>query len=190
MALTFLLSGCSTDNQQSKVKQGTDSPAQNIEVEFKKEQNPILEKAVETYLNDRIDTLTKEDPSDPSQSKFYKSFSSYIVLGRNTDGDMMDYYIWLQQRQFELQGNTVVEGMAASIPAAMKIKKTGDRYEISSYQEAEDGNSWARSIKKMYPDEIAEKIMNEYGKKIDVYFPDVDMELKSEAENYFKSSLS
>lgn len=158
----------------------------NVVVEFKKEQDSVLEGTVEAYLNDRIDTMTKGSLADPSQSKFYKNFSPYIVLGRNIDGSIIDYYIWLQQRQFEFQNGVVVDGMGGSIPAVMKIKKTNDSYEVLSYSEAGDGSLWAPSIQKMYPPEIAKKIMNEYSRKIDTYFPNIEMELKTEAEDYFK----
>ncbi len=98
----------------------------------------------------------------------------------NTDDIKVWGLFWLLN--YDLEGNVLENVSGGSFPGCMHLKKTADGYEITKYDEVEDGEDYADSLKTIC-EGSAERV-----KKFSEASGTVDSEIKSALEAYVEAN--
>ncbi len=130
--LIFVLTGCTQKNATNNLK---------------------ITQSDEDIIYEYLDTKT-DDVAKPV-TKGGKMYSAFHVFG--TDNDKI--YIWLSKIEYVKSNNQVInEGGAVSCPLVLNINRKDDPFSIVSHKYPEDGVNNGKSIKKLFPSDIREKM--------------------------------
>ena len=103
------------------------------------------EKVILEYLDKKTNDIAKPIKSND------KMYSAFKLLGT----DQYKIYIWLVKMEYTKIGKQVSnEGNAVSVPVVLKINKNNKGISIISHKYPEDGASYGKNIKSLFPSNI------------------------------------
>jgi hypothetical protein len=108
------------------------------------------EKVILEYLNAKTDDINAARES--------KMYSAFVILGNSKDR----IYIWLLKEECSNYGDYIDEGNGVSLPVVLYIKEGSNGIEIKKHKYPEDGERYGRSMKKLFPKVVLQKIDREY----------------------------
>lgn len=111
----------------------------------------------EKIILEYLDTKTN-DISSPREGKMYSAFE---ILG--TDSDKI--YIWMLKVECLKQDNEVKMTNGVSLPIVLNVEVMEDKIEIKSHKYPEDGDLYAKSIKKLFPENVRNVMSNKYNER-------------------------
>jgi len=109
-----------------------------------------ITKEDEKVILEYLDTKT----NDISSPRYGKMYSSFVVLG--TDSDKI--YIWMLKEEYLKKNGQVAMISGVSLPVALYVKAGKDIIEIEDHKYPKDGNRYAESIKKLFPENVTKEI--------------------------------
>ena len=86
----------------------------------------------------------------------FKVFTDIAKLGIRQKGTETDVYIWALIEDYYVQDGKLIQSSGSSMPYKFIIKNN----EIVSYKVPEDGDRYAESLKKIFPNDIRLKLAN------------------------------
>ena len=113
------------------------------------------EKVIETYLNDKVMRSNFGGPI----------FSEFEIL--DTDKTSGKIYIWALIEQCFKDGTEIAVGSGMSVPLVLKVKHEQNSFTITSHSIPRDGADYTNDVKKMFPENIHDKIFEYPSKHID-----------------------
>ncbi|SOC44108.1 hypothetical protein [Ureibacillus acetophenoni] len=116
-------------------------------------------------------------------------FEVHKVYGTLQEGDTTTVYMWSYYNSFNKEtGKEEVTGV--SLPVKITLEKIDDSYEVTHYEEAQDGSLYVASIKSMFPEQYVEdalqqpenikELLVEMQGKVDAWFDEVNKESNEE----------
>ena len=117
----------------------------------------------ENYITDNeqlYDEVVKymiDNDNNPEKSKDrYKLFIDYTGFGITEDDNNKYVYIWISDEAYYVEDNKIISGSGSSIPYKFTLKDN----KVIKYETPKDGSEYISSIKKMYPDDIEDEVIN------------------------------
>lgn len=126
---------------------------------FDKKLSVKTKREIETYIQSM--NTPKYDNS--------MTFLSTYYFGDRFNDDKLEVYVWVLYHEYTENNNELELEQSSSIPYLITIDTSGDEYKIISYEIPKDGNEYKKSINKMFPITIRNRIFvfqqsNEYKK--------------------------
>ena len=105
-----------------------------------------------------LDTETNDISAPNQKGKMYIAFK---VFG--TDSNKI--YLWMLKYEYLDQGKELTNGV--SIPVVLSIESKDDKIEIKSHKYPKDGAEYSKSLKKLFPKIVIEKMNNNHNDLIE-----------------------
>lgn len=106
-------------------------------------------------------------------------FSAYEILKKTDD----KIFLWAYLQEYYKKDNKLQQGSGWSVPVALSVENTTDGLKINNHEVPHDGESYANDIKRIFPDDIQQKIFNYSGSSA---IQKLEKDSKDRAEKYFK----
>ena len=109
-----------------------------------------------------------------------KQFEVHKVYGSSESGGLIDVYMWSYYGGFNR--STGLENQSGhSLPAVIRLKNEEDGYKVTEYIEPKDGNLYASSLKKMFPEKYLKLVQKDAGTVEDLQLQ-MDLKVKQGLE--------
>lgn len=112
-----------------------------------------------------------------------KIFASYFILGEEHAGATTTRYIWANIESFTNEQGKVELKSGFSGPIALTIIRRDDKEAVVGHQVPRDGNLYGPDIRKIFPQNIQDKIFHKPG----VPLPDLEQRNHTQAKQYFST---
>jgi len=155
MILSVFLVGCAPDSPE--IKDGNAHVTQEMDY------------VISTYVVEKYKKLYH-----PSE----KQFEVHKIYGTSEYKGIINVYMWSYFGGFN-KDSGVNNLSGHSLPAFIQLKKVDSGYEVIKYTEPKDGNQYASSIKKMFPEKYVKMAVHDT-ETIDV----LEKEMKEKVEGW------
>lgn len=144
--------------------------------------------------NFAINHLIDNDDSQYKNENNYKMFTNYKGFGIVEDDNYKYAYMWIHTESYYVKNNEIVFASGSSMPYKFIFNKNDNS--IIKYENPKDGSEYADSIKSMFPEDIANEIIN-YGvsneilkKKVQEYYSELETEKeKNDTSNIMETTI-
>lgn len=109
-------------------------------------------------IQEYLDTKTN-DISAPNQKG--KMYSAFKIFG--TDSNKI--YVWMLKYEYLGQGKELTNGV--SIPIVLYIESKDGEIEIKNHKYPKDGEGYGKSLKKLFPQNVIDKMNNNHNEFIE-----------------------
>ena len=157
MILSVFLVGCAPDSPE--IKDGNAHVTQEMDY------------VISAYVVEKYKKLYH-----PSE----KQFEVHKIYGTSEYKGIINVYMWSYFGGFN-KDSGVNNLSGHSLPAFIQLKKVDSGYEVIKYTEPKDGNQYASSIKKMFPEKYVKIAVNDTD-TID----DLEKEMKEQVEGWLQ----
>lgn len=111
-------------------------------------------------------------------------FEAHELYGTEEKEGKTYAYIWSMQQEYAYVDNEIVRGAGASMPLVIVLEKDGeDSYSTITHMAPQDGERYASSVKKLFPQKYHDRIFERTHAK------ELGEIVKQKAINYFTSSV-
>lgn len=132
-----------------------------------------MDKLLELFLNK---TVMERFSTEHSEENY--RFIDIEVLNIEKKAKEITVYAWVLYEEYSYNGEVLGE-CGAHIPVAIRVQQAGDFYELIEFWQPEDGNQYADSIRKKFPQELHRKALDSQR------YIDKQMKKSEEAVNSF-----
>lgn len=109
---------------------------------------------------------------------------SWDAIDIKNDGNNTTLYIRFTYQEYSQKDGEISLETATHCPAVIEVKDSGNKYELVSYREAEDGSEYVNSIQDMFPMYLWSKVFDEQE-----YLEKQDAKCYISAMQYFNNGL-
>ena len=100
-----------------------------------------------------------DNNSDPDRNNNrYKLFIDYHGFGIYKDSNYRYAYMWISDESYYVVDNKIVSGSGGSMPYKFTFEL--DSNKVVKYEIPDDGSEYVPSIKRMFPDDIENKVLD------------------------------
>ena len=131
-----------------------------------------ITQADEKMIQEYLDTKTNDISAPYQKGEMYSAFK---ILG--TDSNKI--YVWMLKYEYLGQGKEPTNG--GSIPIVLYIEGKGDEIEIKNHKYPKDGQEYGKSLKKLFPQNVIEKMNNNHNELIDQLEEIIQNRIKEDA---------
>lgn len=78
-------------------------------------------------------------------------FCSYETLDMKQEDAQVDAYVWALCQEYYMDDHSLELGTGSSLPVALHLQKTGNEYQLLSYEVPKDGMGYWPSIQAIFP---------------------------------------
>ena len=116
---------------------------------------------------------SQKDEEDINTKPEYHKFVSYHGFGVAEEDGITYAYMWIFDMSYYKEDGKVEQGSGSSMAYKVKFDNEG---EVISVENPTDGAGQQESIKKMFPEDVAEKVMtynfdfNKFDKEVEEYY--------------------
>lgn len=180
LMVMLLISGCALTNAESNVNsQGVDTkPNETVSAKVEGSSGAeILAKAnVEQYVNEHIGVTSQGG----------QLFTAYEILGSETKGQQIKYYLWVLCEE-RTESNPMKVTSGTSVPISITVDKDGNQYRITKHEMPRDGNLHGKDIRVIFPEEVQHKVYTEV-KEHNMRVAKLETIIDQQARNYFMTN--
>lgn len=133
--------------------------------------NEFLYDVAIDYLKEKY----TEEEKEYNEKQGFQIFFDYEGFGISEKDDKKFAYMWILEESYYVEDDKLKSGSGSSMP----YKFTFEGNEVVDYQIPEDGTYYVQSIKKMFPDDIENKIL-----KFNIDSTKLDNEVKEYYSKY------
>lgn len=105
-----------------------------------------------------VNYIISNDDSEDRGKERYNMFADYIRFETTKDNKYRYAYMWITTESYYVADNKIVSTTGNSMPYKFTFEMKKDK--VVKYETPEDGNKYVKSIKKMFPDNIENKVIN------------------------------
>ncbi|WP_342543578.1 hypothetical protein MHH33_08640 [Paenisporosarcina sp. FSL H8-0542] len=110
-----------------------------------------------SHVTEEMDEVISDYIVEKYKGIYYpseKQFEVHRIYGTSEENGVINVNMWSYFSGFN-KANGVESQSGHSLPALIQLKKTDSGYEVIKYIEPKEGNQYASSIKKMFPEKYA-----------------------------------
>ena len=123
-----------------------------------------------------VQYLIDHDNNPERFNEAYKLFIDYHDFGIREDDKYSYAYMWILAKSYYLENNEIISGSGSSMAYKFVFDKDEDR--VIKYELPMDGSYYVSSIKKMFPRDIAKKVLS---------FSFSDDNLRNQVKQYYSN---
>ncbi len=124
----------------------------------------LFHKGKEYYITDHehlydaaVAYLIENDTNPEKNRDRYKMFAEYEGFGITEDNEYRYAYLWISESSYYVKNNQLISGSGSSMPYKFTFLK--DEVKVVCYEIPMDGSEYVPSIRKMFPKNIAKKVL-------------------------------
>lgn len=148
----------------------------------KKEPSGVQEKEAVVSMDQAITEYLENNLFIPPPTGV-KTFAAYDLLGVSENGTEKIAYLWALIRTYGVDPSVGIgPRSASSLPLALFLKEENGSFTVVNHRQPGDGSNYWPDIKKIFPEEFHERILN-YGRD----GKDLEQPIKAKVNNYLRT---